>query len=88
MSETAVKTDAAAYVPTAKDFCLKNNTKELAIDTNFAAQSFWKEAFIRFVRKKSAMVGLILIALIVVLAAVGPKMNQFCIPICMYICHV
>ncbi len=77
MSETAVKTDAAAYVPTAKDFCLKNNTKELAIDTNFAAQSFWKEAFIRFVRKKSAMVGLILIALIVVLAAVGPKMNSY-----------
>lgn len=77
MSETAVKTDAAAYVPTAKDFCLKNNTKELAIDTNFAAQSFWKEAFIRFVRKKSAMVGLILIALIVELAAVGPKMNAY-----------
>jgi len=77
MSETAVKMDAAAYVPTAKDFCLKNNTKELAIDTNFAAQSFWKEAFIRFVRKKSAMVGLILIALIVVLAAVGPKMNAY-----------
>lgn len=77
MSETAVKTDAAAYVPTAKGFCLKNNTKELAIDTNFAAQSFWKEAFIRFVRKKSAMVGLILIALIVVLAAVGPKMNAY-----------
>ena len=77
MSETAVKMDAAAYVPTAKDFCLKNNTKELAIDTNFAAQSFWKEAFIRFVRKKSARVGLILIALIVVLAAVGPKMNAY-----------
>ena len=77
MSETAVKMDAAAYVPTAKDFCLKNNTKELAIDTNFAAQSFWKEAFIRFVRKKSAMVGLILIALIVVLAAIGPKMNAY-----------
>ena len=77
MSETAVKTDAAAYVPTAKDFCLKNNTKELAIDTNFAAQSFWKEAFLRFVRKRSAMVGLILIALIVVLAAVGPKMNAY-----------
>ena len=77
MRETAVNADAAAYVPTAKDFCLKNNTKELAIDTNFAAQSFWKEAFIRFVRKKSAMVGLILIALIVVLAAVGPKMNAY-----------
>lgn len=77
MSETAVKTDAAAYVPIAKDFCLKNNTKELAIDTNFAAQSFWKEAFIRFVRKRSAVVGLILIALIVVLAAVGPKMNAY-----------
>lgn len=77
MRETAVNRDAAAYIPTAKDFCLKNNTKELAIDTNFAAQSFWKEAFIRFVRKKSAMVGLILIALIVVLAAVGPKMNAY-----------
>lgn len=77
MRETAVNRDAAAYVPTAKDFCLKNNTKELAIDTNFAAQSFWKEAFLRFVRKRSAVVGMILIALIVVLAAVGPKMNAY-----------
>ena len=77
MRETAVNADAAAYVPTAKDFCLKNNAKEIAIDSNFAAQSFWKEAFLRFVRKRSAVVGLILIALIVALAAVGPEMNSY-----------
>ena len=77
MRETAVNADAAAYVPTAKDFRLKNNAKEIAIDSNFAAQSFWKEAFLRFVRKRSAVVGLILIALIVALAAVGPEMNSY-----------
>ena len=77
MRETAVNADAAAYVPTAQDFCLKNNAKEIAIDSNFAAQSFWKEAFLRFVRKRSAVVGLILIALIVALAAVGPEMNSY-----------
>ena len=41
-------------------------------DSNFAAQSFWKDVRVRFFRKKSAVLGLILVVFIVLLAAFGP----------------
>ena len=59
------------------DFTLKHNDDEIAVDSNFAAQSFWKDARIRFFRKKSAVLGLILIVFIVVLAIFGPGMNSY-----------
>ena len=59
------------------DFALKHNDDEIAVDTNFAAQSFWKDALIRFFGKKSAVVGLILIVFIVLLAVFGPGMNSY-----------
>ena len=59
------------------DFALKHNDDEIAVDTNFAAQSFWKDAFIRFFGKKSAVLGLILIVFIVLLAIFGPGMNAY-----------
>ncbi len=65
------------YVPVDSDFVLKNDESALAIDENFAAQSFWKDALIRFVRKTSALVGLVLIVLITILAAAGPGMNKY-----------
>ena len=59
-----------------KEFALKHNDDEIAVDTNFAAQNFWKEALIRFFNKKSAVLGLILIVVIVLLAVFGPGMNR------------
>jgi len=53
-----------------KDFTLKHNDDEIAVDSNFAAQSFWKDVRIRFFRKKSAVLGMVLVILIVLLAAV------------------
>ena len=53
------------------DFTLKHNDDEIAVDSNFAAQSFWKDARIRFLRKKSAVLGLILIVFIVLLASLS-----------------
>ena len=44
-----------------KEFALKHNDDEIAVDTNFAAQSFWKDAILRFFGKRSAVLGLILI---------------------------
>ncbi len=73
-TESAANT---AYVPSDEDFRLKDNAAEIAIDTNFAAQSFWRDALIRFFRKGSAVLGLILIVLIVIMALVGPGMNQY-----------
>ena len=68
---------AGACVPTDADFRLKNNADEIALDTNFAAQGFWRDVLIRYFRKTSAVIGLVLIALITVMAVVGPGMNGY-----------
>lgn len=68
---------AVPYVPVASDFVLKNAAGQLALDANFASQSFWKDVLIRFVRKRSAVVGIVLIILITLLAVVGPGMNEY-----------
>ena len=48
----------ATYVPVETDFRLKNNAEADLIDENFAAQSFWKDVFIRYFRQISAVIGL------------------------------
>ena len=53
---------------TAEEFARKDNAAEIAVDTNFAAQSFWKDVRIRFFRKKSAVLGLVIIIVILLLA--------------------
>ena len=42
--------NTAVYVPVETDFRLKNNAGADLIDENFAAQSFWKDVFIRYLR--------------------------------------
>lgn len=66
-----------SYVPVDSDFRLKDNGGEINIDTNFAAQSFWKDVFIRYFRKFSAVFGLVMILLISTMAAAGPGMNGY-----------
>lgn len=41
-----------------KDFALKHNEDEISVDTNFAAQNFWKEALIRFSIRRAPCWGL------------------------------
>lgn len=77
MSKLVVETNTSAYVPTDADFRLKDNAGEIAIDTNFSAQNFWKDVIIRFFRKTSAVIGMILIILISIMAIVGPGMNEY-----------
>ena len=74
---TAAETVQAAYVPVESDFRLKNNAEEIGIDSNFAAQRFWKDVLLRFVKKTSAIVGMVLIILITIMAAIGPGMNDY-----------
>lgn len=71
------KAVAAAYIPVDADFKLKDNAGEIAIDTNFSAQSFWKDVLIRYFRKTSAVIGLVLILITGIMAAVGPGMTQY-----------
>ena len=62
---------------TEAEFARKDNAAEIAVDTNFAAQSFWKDVRIRFFRKKSAVLGLVMIIIILLLAVFGPGMNAY-----------
>lgn len=74
---SSVAGTTAAYIPVDADFVLKDNAAAIQIDENFAAQSFWKDVFVRFFRKTSAVMGLILIILITILAIIGPNMNGY-----------
>lgn len=65
------------YVPVDADFVLKDNAGAITIDENYAAQNFWKDVFIRYFRKVSAVIGLVLIILITLFAAIGPGMNEY-----------
>ncbi len=76
--KTALATENRnVYIPADSDFRLKNDAGAIAIDENFAAQSFWKDVFIRYFKKISAVLGLILIILISVMAVIGPDMNEY-----------
>ena len=65
------------YVPVDADFVLKDNAGAITIDENYAAQNFWKDVLIRYFRKISAVIGLVLIILITLFAAIGPGMNEY-----------
>lgn len=67
----------AVYTPADADFRLKDNAGDIAIDSNFAAQGFWKDVFIRFFRKGSAVFGLVMIVFITLMAIFGPGMNPY-----------
>ncbi len=69
--------DIKSYVPLDSDFQLKPNNDNIGIDKNFAAQNFWKDVVKRFFNKKSAVVGMIIILLIVLMAIIGPGMNDY-----------
>ena len=67
---------AAPYVPVSGDFELLGN-RDLQTDTNFASQSYWKGVFIHFFKNRRAVVGLVIIAVIILLAIIGPIMNSY-----------
>lgn len=61
----------------ADDFEFEHRDVFAQADANFSSQSFWKEALIRFGHKKSAVISLVCILVIVLLAAIGPEMNEY-----------
>ena len=72
----AVQT-GAVYVPTEQDFVRKDNAGEIAVDTNFSSQSFWKDVISRFTHKKSAVFGLVIVIFLTLMAIIGPHMNEY-----------
>ena len=72
----AVVSGTAPYTPLPGDFELIGS-RDLQTDTNFASQSYWKGVFIHFFKNKRAVIGLIIIAVILLLAIIGPLMNSY-----------
>ena len=68
--ETCPPVQAAEYVPVAGDFAQLEQA-DIATDTNYASQGYWKGVATHFVRNKRAMIGLILVLLMIVGASAG-----------------
>lgn len=74
--ETCPPVQAAEYVPFAGDFAQLEQA-DIATDTNYASQGYWKGVATHFVRNKRAMIGLILVLLMIFLAFVAPLFSGY-----------
>lgn len=74
--ETCPPVQAAEYVPVAGDFAQLEQA-DIATDTNYASQGYWKGVATHFVRNKRAMIGLILVLLMIFLAFVAPFFSGY-----------
>ncbi len=73
---TCPPVQAAEYVPVAGDFAQLEQS-DIATDTNYASQGYWKGVATHFVRNKRAMIGLILVLLMIFLAFVAPLFSGY-----------
>lgn len=79
------KASIAVYVPAESDFVLKNSlvtawpgdAGESVLEGCFPAQSVWAEVGKRLIRKRSAVLGMLLIVLLCLMAVFGPEMNRY-----------
>ena len=66
----------ASYLPKDEDFVFETE-QDITIDRNFASQGFWKGVFTRFFKNVRAVIGLVIILVIMVLALIGPHLNEY-----------
>lgn len=74
--EACPPVQAAEYVPVAGDFAQLEQA-DIATDTNYASQGYWKGVATHFVRNKRAIIGLILVLLMIFLAFVAPLFSGY-----------
>ena len=74
--QTAPPVPAEAYTPVTGDFEYLDRS-DILTDTNYASLSYWKGVFIHFFKNRRAVIGLIIIAVIILLAVFGPMMNSY-----------
>ncbi|MBQ1361447.1 MAG: ABC transporter permease [Oscillospiraceae bacterium] len=74
--QTVPPVPSDAYVPVAGDFAFLDRA-DILTDTNYASLSYWKGVFIHFFKNRRAVIGLVIIAVIVLLAVFGPMMNSY-----------
>ena len=66
----------ATYVPTKEDFELLTG-RDITTDKNYASLSYWRGVFVHFTRNRRAMIGVIIVALIILLAIFGPILSPY-----------
>jgi oligopeptide transport system permease protein len=59
------------------DFLLVGDAKDAYVDENYMKQSYWKDILSRFAKNKGAIAGLLVIFLIVIMAVIGPGLNDY-----------
>jgi len=59
------------------DFELIRKNQDDFVDESYAKESYWKDILMRFVKNKGAIFGLIFIILIVIMAIIGPNLNDY-----------
>ncbi len=59
------------------DFELIGKNHDDFVDESYAKESYWKDIFMRFIKNKGAIFGLVFIILIAFMAAAGPGMNDY-----------
>ncbi len=74
--QTVPPVPSDAYVPAAGDFAFLDRA-DILTDTNYASLSYWKGVFIHFFKNRRAVIGLVIIAVIILLAVFGPMMNSY-----------
>ncbi len=74
--ELAANQAEAAYIPKDEDFVLDTSI-DITTDRNFASQGFWKGVATRFFKNVRAVIGLVIIIVIMILALIGPHMNEY-----------
>lgn len=52
-------------------------TPEMSLDKTYMSQPFWKDVLVRFCKNKGAIFGAVIIVLLVLLALLGPGMNEY-----------
>ncbi|MCQ2453494.1 MAG: ABC transporter permease [Clostridia bacterium] len=73
MSDISVKNE---YTPVKEDFELLEQ-RDINTDKNFASQSYWKGVAIHFFRNRRAVVGLVIVAMMILLAVFAPMLSGY-----------
>ena len=67
---------AVEYVPVPGDFELLEQ-EDIATDTNYASQGYWKGVAVHFMRNKRAVLGLVIVITLMLLAFIAPMVSGY-----------
>ena len=67
---------AVEYVPVPGDFELLEQ-EDIATDTNYASQGYWKGVAVHFMRNKRAVLGLVFVITLMLLAFIAPMVSGY-----------